>query len=77
MVAVWKITSDEPYQKLIIHPKNCIDLSGHCPWWKGQGECKKNPLFMEEVRDSVVHVAWKDCVVFLLVTNVFRFRYVL
>lgn len=50
MVAIWKITSDEQYQKLVIHPKHCIDLSGHCPWWDGQGECRKNPDFMREVR---------------------------
>ncbi|CAB9531268.1 protein DnaJ [Seminavis robusta] len=48
MVAVWKIKSDEDFQRLVIHPKNCIDLSGHCPWWKSQGECKKNPEFMTE-----------------------------
>ena len=49
MVAVWKITSDEQRQTLIIHPKNCMDLSGHCPWWHGKGECRKNPDFMKEV----------------------------
>jgi len=49
MVAVWKITSDEPHQRLVIHPKNCLDLSGHCPFWKSQGECRKNPDFMREV----------------------------
>jgi ShK domain-like len=49
MVAVWKITSDEQFQQLIIHPKNCIDLSGHCPWWNSQGECRKNAPFMAEV----------------------------
>ena len=49
MVAVWKIKTDEPYRDLVIPPKSCIDLSGHCGWWRGQGECRKNPSFMEEV----------------------------
>lgn len=53
MVAIWKIKTDEPERDLVIPPKSCIDTSGHCPWWKGsniaQGECKKNPVFMENV----------------------------
>jgi len=49
MVARWKITSDEKFQRLIIHPKTCIDLSGHCPFWDSQRECRKNPTFMAEV----------------------------
>lgn len=64
MVAVWKITSDEPYQKLIIHPKNCIDLSGHCPWWDSQGECKKNPLFMQETCPLTCGICKEDDDVF-------------
>lgn len=47
MVAVWKITSDEAHMELVIHPKTCMDLSGHCVWYKGQGECHKNPSFMQ------------------------------
>ena len=49
MVAVWKITSDEEKRELVIAPKSCLDLSGHCTWWKQQGECRNNPLFMKEV----------------------------
>jgi len=49
MVAVWKITSDEQYQRLVIHHKKCMDLSGHCPWWEKQRECRKNPDFMKEI----------------------------
>lgn len=51
MVAVWKITSDEKFQQLIIHPKNCIDLSGHCKFWDAQrkGHCSDNPNFMHHI----------------------------
>lgn len=45
-VAVWKIKTDEDHRDLIIPPKSCIDLSGHCSWWKAQGECENNPVFM-------------------------------
>jgi DnaJ domain/ShK domain-like len=45
MVAIWKIKDDQQ-RDYIIHPKTCIDLSGHCTWWSRQGECSKNPEFM-------------------------------
>ncbi|CAB9505494.1 protein DnaJ [Seminavis robusta] len=48
MAAIWKIKDDQQ-KDYIIPPKDCIDLSGHCTWWKGQGECRKNPDFMREV----------------------------
>lgn len=41
-------TSDEHNQQLIIPLRKCYDISGHCPWWWGQGECTKNPNFMRE-----------------------------
>ena len=43
-----KILSDTSPYVIPIHRKDCIDLSGHCSWWKGQGECKNNPTFMAE-----------------------------
>ena len=42
----WKITSDEPRQRLIIPLTKCLDLSGHCLAWAQQGECTRNPGFM-------------------------------
>ena len=48
MLISWKITSDEDSQKLVIPKRNCYDLSGHCSFWQGQGECKKNPVFMDD-----------------------------
>jgi curved DNA-binding protein CbpA len=53
-LAEWKILSDEQHQKLIIEPKACFDLSGHCLYWVQSGECVKNPIFMAEV-------CWKSC----------------
>ena len=47
MVAVWKIVSDEAQQLKVIERKTCMDLSGHCTWYKSQGECRKNPGFMQ------------------------------
>ena len=44
----WKITSDEPYQRLIVPKRKCFDLSGHCPYWHHHRECRKNPNFMRE-----------------------------
>jgi curved DNA-binding protein CbpA len=44
----WKILSDEHGQKLIIPRRTCFDLSGHCSYWKSQGECHKNAVFMSE-----------------------------
>jgi curved DNA-binding protein CbpA len=48
MLKTWKIISDEHRQKLVIPRRKCFDLSGHCPFWKAKGECRKNPTFMEE-----------------------------
>ena len=45
----WKILNDEQQQELIVHPKVCYDLSGHCGFWHSRGECHKNPNFMAEV----------------------------
>lgn len=45
----WKIIKDDDDQEFIIEPKTCFDLSGHCPFWHRQKECKKNPVFMKEV----------------------------
>lgn len=47
MLKTWKITSDEHNQQLVIPLRKCFDLSGHCGWWQQQGECNKNPRFME------------------------------
>jgi hypothetical protein len=47
MLITWKITSDEDDQRLVIPLRECFDLSGHCGWWDRQGECDKNPGFME------------------------------
>lgn len=51
MVAIWKIVTDEPERELIVHPKECIDLSGHCPFWNAQrkGHCSDNPNFMHRI----------------------------
>lgn len=43
-----KILKDTEPQEIIIPRKTCFDLSGHCTFWKGQGECRKNPNFMKE-----------------------------
>lgn len=48
MLIKWKIVSDEHKQKLIVPKRTCYDISGHCGFWANQGECKKNPKFMEE-----------------------------
>jgi hypothetical protein len=34
---------------VVIPRRTCFDLSGHCLFWNSQGECRKNPVFMEEV----------------------------
>ncbi|GAX16350.1 hypothetical protein FisN_27Lh064 [Fistulifera solaris] len=47
-LASWKITNDTSPQVMIIERKTCYDLSGHCGFWKSQGECRKNPVFMGE-----------------------------
>ena len=33
---------------IIIPAKSCIDLSGHCGFWKNQNQCKENPNFMRD-----------------------------
>lgn len=48
MLIKWKIVSDEHNQQLIIPLRKCYDISGHCPFWWGHGECAKNPNFMRE-----------------------------
>lgn len=53
-LAEWKLLSDEQNQKLIIEPKACFDLSGHCHFWVQRDECVKNPHFMFEV-------CWMSC----------------
>jgi len=32
---------DDGTIEIVIQSKNCMDLSGHCSFWKGQGECQK------------------------------------
>lgn len=44
----WKITNDTSPQQIIIAAKTCYDLSGHCGFWRSQGECRRNPIFMQE-----------------------------
>jgi curved DNA-binding protein CbpA len=48
MLITWKITSGEDKQNLIIPLRKCFDLSGHCPFWKHHGECRKNKSFMQQ-----------------------------
>jgi curved DNA-binding protein CbpA len=48
-LANWKILKDDHGQEFVIEPKTCFDLSGHCPFWEMQRECRKNPTFMKEV----------------------------
>ena len=48
-IAKWKIINDLQGQELVVEPKVCYDLSGHCSYWNGQNQCKKNPNFMAEV----------------------------
>jgi hypothetical protein len=49
LLGIWKILSDHEGQEVVIETKACYDLSGHCGWWANQnGECKKNPVFMQE-----------------------------
>lgn len=43
----WKIVDDKIVD-YVIPKRTCFDLSGHCPFWKHQGECTKNPDFMRE-----------------------------
>jgi hypothetical protein len=42
----WKFTNDTSPQTLIIPRRLCFDLSGHCTFWKHQGDCNRNPGFM-------------------------------
>lgn len=44
----WKILKDESPQTIIIPKTTCMDLSGHCAFWKVRNECRKNPTFMGE-----------------------------
>jgi hypothetical protein len=60
MVDVRKITSDELYQQFIIEPKECMDLSGHCPFWDGQRECRKNPGFMDQTCPLTCKICKED-----------------
>jgi hypothetical protein len=57
-LGTWKIgaADGKPYKQLddgtieiVIEAQSCFDLSGHCPFWNGQRECTKNPVFMAEV----------------------------
>lgn len=50
-----KILSDESPQEIVIPHKTCFDLSGHCSFWQGQGECRKNPNFMREQCAKTCH----------------------
>ena len=47
-LATWKIVNDTDPQQFVIQAKECYDLSGHCSFWKAQGECRKNPSFMAD-----------------------------
>lgn len=42
----WKILNDTSPQEIVIKTLDCMDLSGHCKFWEVQGECRKNPGFM-------------------------------
>jgi curved DNA-binding protein CbpA len=42
----WKILSDVEGQEIVIEPKTCFDMSGHCTFWNFHNECTKNPNFM-------------------------------
>jgi hypothetical protein len=44
----YKIVTDTNPQQIIIEANTCYDLSGHCGFWRGHGDCRKNPIFMEE-----------------------------
>jgi curved DNA-binding protein CbpA len=48
-LGTWKILSDTSPQQIVIAPKTCFDLSGHCPFWDMQHECTKNPGFMHDI----------------------------
>jgi curved DNA-binding protein CbpA len=58
-LANWKIVKDEGYQELIIEPRTCFDLSGHCSFWKQRGQCQMNPKFMHEVCQKTCRVCKK------------------
>ena len=47
-LASLKILNDTSPQTIVIAAQTCFDLSGHCGFWKHQGECRKNPRFMQE-----------------------------
>jgi hypothetical protein len=42
-----EIRADGVYE-ITIKNKDCMDLSGHCNFWKYQGECKNNAVFMKQ-----------------------------
>mmetsp|Transcript_19142 Transcript_19142/g.38582 ORF Transcript_19142/g.38582 Transcript_19142/m.38582 type:complete len:465 (+) Transcript_19142:79-1473(+) len=47
----WKILSDpvsDTTGNIIYIETSCFDMSGHCEWWMGMGECSSNPSFMKE-----------------------------
>jgi curved DNA-binding protein CbpA len=44
----WKIVNDTSPQEIVIETPICFDLSGHCLFWKQQGACTKNSVFMCE-----------------------------
>lgn len=56
----WKILNDTNPQQIIIENKTCFDFSGHCPFWKGQGECRKNPNFMHDVCRKTCKICTQD-----------------
>jgi curved DNA-binding protein CbpA len=39
---------DDGSVEIIINRSSCFDLSGHCPFWRMQNECVKNPNFMSD-----------------------------
>lgn len=48
IMGIWKITSDQDGQEIVIRKKTCFDMSGHCNFWNAHGECLKNPSFMRQ-----------------------------
>lgn len=60
MLISWKITDDRQDQKLVIPLRTCYDLSGHCTFWSSQGDCNKNPRFMQEQCAKTCNVCETD-----------------
>jgi hypothetical protein len=55
-----KILSDTDPQRIEIPRKTCYDMSGHCSFWQGHGECRKNPTFMAEQCRKTCNLCTED-----------------